>query len=458
MHSDTWPAWRSRESLIVQKYSGSSIADHSGIQRVAQRIVDTQRAGFSVVVVLPEVDGATDELLALAAEVAPLRPSRELDGISSRRELFSVGLLVIAMTSLGAAPHVFPGGEAGLVVRGINRKGHTVEVNPEPLLASLALREIPIVTGIQGTSRGAKEVRGPGPDGSDLMAVALAASLNAGVCEIYSEFDGLFAADHHIVPRTRKVHAISRAPMQGLAAGGAKTLHRRCLEYARRLGVTIHVRSTYSQPEGTLAISGVGEGAGAEHAATLEEAMISGVTLDRSHMQVTVAGVPAGSRAAARIFGLTAAAGACADMITQGIGAVDNCMDISFILPVAQYSLVAAALSSAQETIGFQSWKCDEVGKISLTGFGLRADPSVLCRLLGVLSEAGIKVRLLSNSAVSISVVIDPEMLDVGINAIRKEFDQPDGSDERHVEKYVNNPRVSKTADSHSYQNSANRL
>ena len=437
MQSDTWPAWRLRESLIIQKYSNSSVADHRGIQRVARRIVDTQRAGFSVVVVLPEMESATNELSTHPAGLAPLGESGELDLAAGRREQIFVPSLEIAISKLGAAPHVFTGGEAGLITDGIHGKAHIVGVDPLAVVASLARKEIPIVAGFQGTNREANMVTTMGRDGSDLMAVALAASMNALVCEIYSDFDGLYTADPRIVPAARKVQTITSAQMMALAAAGAKVLPRRCIEYARRLGVTIHVRSPFNPDEGTVVVSGLEDEPGTEHSATLEEPMIMGLTQDRTQMQVTVAGVPTGP-GVAQLFGVTAALGVCAEMITHRNDVVRRSTDISFILPATQIPTVVAAVSKAQEAIGFQSLKCEEVGKLSLSGFGMRLEPDVLCRFLGVLSDAGINIRLFSDSSVSISAVTDLEMLDLGARAMREAFHLSDDLGKGYAEKHMN--------------------
>lgn len=437
MQSDTWSAWRLRESLIIQKYSNSSVTDHRGIQRVARRIVDTQRAGFSVVVVLPEMESATNELSTHPAGLAPLGESGELDLAAGRRELIIEPSLEIAISKLGAAPHVFTGGEAGLITDGIHGKAHIVGVDPLAVVASLARKEIPIVAGFQGTNREANMVTTMGRDGSDLMAVALAASLNALVCEIYSDFDGLYTADPRIVPAARKVQTITSVQMLELAAAGAKVLPRRCIEYARRLGVTIHVRSPFNPDEGTVVVSGLEDEPGNEHSAALEEPMIMGLTQDRTQMQVTVAGVPTGP-GAAQLFGVTAVLGVCAEMITHRNDVVGRSTDISFILPATQIPTVVAAVSKAQETIGFQSLTCEEVGKLSVSGFGMRLEPDVLCRFLGVLSDAGIKIRLFSDSSVSISAVTDLEMLDLGARAMREAFHLSDDLGKGYAEKHMN--------------------
>jgi aspartate kinase len=438
MRSDIWPAWRLRENFIVQNYSGSSVSDSNGIKKVAQRIVDTRRAGNSVVVVLPEMENATNEILHLTAEVAPWGPSRELDHLLNRGERISVALLVLAISNLGADPHVFAAGDAGMIMDGIRGKAHLVGVNPKPVLDSLARGEIPIVAGFQGPNHGTKPITTMERDGSDRMAVALAASLNAGVCEFYSDIDGVYTADPRIVPTARKVDTIPSGQMMELAAGGARVLHPRCIEYARRLGVTIHVRSLFDPSEGTFVVSRLEEALGVEHSATLEEPIFVGVTQDRSQVQVTVTGVPMGSGSAAQIFSVTAAAGVCADMITHGPAVVDGYLDISFILPGDHCPAVVAAVSKLQKPIGFHSLESEEVGKLSLVGFGLRADPDVLCRFLSVLSEVGIKTRLLSDSAVAISAVTDLEMLDLGAHAIREEFGLSADLEKGYVDKYVN--------------------
>jgi aspartate kinase len=421
VHTNTWPTWRLRENLIVQKYGGSSIASVSGIQGVARRIVDTQNAGYSVVAVLPAMGDTTNDLLALAAEVAPLRASRELDVLLSVGEQISVSLLAIAISSLGPTPQVLTGGEAGLITDGIHGNAHIVGVYPERVRVALARREIPLVAGSQGTSRETNEVTTLGPGGPDRTAVALAAALDAGVCEIYSEVEGGYTADPRIAPAARKVDMIPSVQTE-LAAGEDQVLPLRHVEYAHRSGGPIQEHSAFDPPGGTWVESGLKDDAAAEDSATLEDPIFGGITLDRSQVQITVAGVPNSPGTAAQIFRVTEAAGVCPDMITQSSAFMGDHADISFLLPGLRWPAIVVALSAAQGSIGFRTLQCEDVGMLSLTGYGMREGPNVYCRVLGALSEAGIRIRLYSDSGVHISVVTDPGMLDHGVQALGTAF------------------------------------
>ncbi|MFF5793585.1 aspartate kinase [Paeniglutamicibacter sp. NPDC012692] len=410
------------DSLIVQKYGGSSIENIEGIQRVARRIVDTHLAGHPVAVVLSAMGDTTDELLDLAAGVAPLRASRELDLLLSTGERISVALLAIAISSLGASPHVFTGNEAGLITDETHGKARIVGVYPQRVRDALDRGEIPIVTGFQGTSRRTNEVTTLGRGGSDLSAVALTAALNAGVCEIYSDVDGVYTADPRIVPLAQKIDMISNDQMLELAAGGAKVLQLRCVEYARRFGVSIHVRSSFDHGEGTLVVATPTDEVPYPDSESLEQPFIRSVTDDRSAVQLTVTGVPDLPGKAAQIFRITEAAKACPDMITQNYAAAGHRPDIAFTVPSSLGQPIFKALSEAQSAIGFHSLQCDEVGRLSLIGSGMLNDSGVFCRFMSSLSEAGVSLRLISNSDTRISAVTDIGMLDQAVRAVHKEF------------------------------------
>lgn len=410
------------DSLIVQKYGGSSIENIEGLQRVARRIVDTHRAGHPVAVVLSAMGDTTDDLLDLAAGLGPVHPSRALDLLLSTGERISVALLAIAISNLGPTAHVFTGNEAGLITDETHGKARIVGVYPQRVRDALDRGEIPIVTGFQGTSRRTNEVTTLGRGGSDLSAVALTAALNAGVCEIYSDVDGIYTADPRIVPMAKKIDMIPHDQMLEMAAGGAKVLQMRCVEYARRFGVSIHVRSSFDPVEGTLVVATTDDEILYPDSDSLEQPFIQCVMDDRSSVQITVAGIPDLPGKAAQIFSVTAAAKVCPDLIMQNTASETRLADISFTVPSALGSQICDALAVAQGAIGFRSLHCEEVGRISLIGSGMRNDPGVFCRFMGVLSEAGINLRVISNSDARISAVTDIGILDHAVRAVHKEF------------------------------------
>ena len=242
-------------SLIVQKYGGSSVADAASVKRVARRIVDTKKAGHDVVVVVSAMGDTTDELLDLAEQVSPLPPARELDMLLTAGERISMALLAMAISDLGAEARSYTGSQAGLITDSKHGAARIIDVTPGRIQQAIAEGAIPIVAGFQGVAQDTKDVTTLGRGGSDTTAVALAAALDAEVCEIYTDVDGVFSADPRVVPAARKVPFITYEEMLELAAVGAKVLHLRCVEYARRFELPIHVRSSFSQHTGTLVLS-----------------------------------------------------------------------------------------------------------------------------------------------------------------------------------------------------------
>src|ERR1700728_4451154 len=352
-------------ALVVQKYGGSSVADAEGIKRVAKRIVATKQAGNQVVVVVSAMGDTTDELIDLANQVTPAPPGRELDMLLTSGERISMALLAMAIATLGMEARSFTGSQAGVITDEVHGFARIIDVTPGRISSALNDGAIPIVAGFQGVSQTTKDITTLGRGGSDTTAVALAAALGADVCEIYTDVDGIFTADPRIVRTARRIPKISYEEMLEMAACGAKILHLRCVEYARRYGVPIHVRSSFSDREGTW-VTG--------HASTedtgMEQAIISGVAHDRSEAKITVVGVPDQVGAAAKIFSAIAEAGINIDMIVQNVSAVaTGRTDISFTLPRDEGKRATEALGRLPHTVGFESLLYDDrIGKISLVG------------------------------------------------------------------------------------------
>ena len=241
--------------LIVAKFGGSSVADAAGILRVAKRIADSKRAGNEVVVVVSAMGDTTDDLIDLAKQVSPNPPGRELDMLLTAGERISMAVLAMAINDLGYEARSYTGSQAGLITDSTHGKARIVDVTPGRIQEALRENAIPIVAGFQGVSQDTKDITTLGRGGSDLTAVALAAALYADVCEIYTDVDGIFSADPRIAPRARQVPRITYDEMMELAAAGAKVLHLRCVEYAKRFDLPIHVRSSFSDKEGTFVIA-----------------------------------------------------------------------------------------------------------------------------------------------------------------------------------------------------------
>jgi aspartate kinase len=408
-------------ALVVQKYGGSSVADADGVKRVAQRIVATKKTGNDVVV--SAMGDTTDELIDLAEQVSPLPSGRELDMLLTAGERISMALLAMAIANLGHEARSFTGSQAGVITDGSHGKARIIDVTPGRIRSALDEGSICIVAGFQGVSQDSKDITTLGRGGSDTTAVALAAALGADVCEIYSDVDGIFTADPRIVPTARRIPRISYEEMLEMAACGAKILHLRCVEYARRYDIPIHVRSSFSQKEGTWVVDSI-DAANAE-GGDMEQAIISGVAHDRSEAKITVVGVPDKVGEAATIFQVLSDAETNLDMIVQNVSAAaTGRTDISFTLPRADGQRAMSALNKLKPRIGFESLRYDDrIGKVSLIGAGMRSHPGVTARFFSAIAEAGVNIGMISTSEIRISVVVDQDDIDAAVQSAHSAFE-----------------------------------
>ena len=404
--------------LVVQKYGGSSVADAERIKRVAERIVDTRRAGSDVVVVVSAMGDTTDELIELAEKIVPVPSGREFDMLLTAGERISMALLAMAVNSLGYKAESFTGSQAGVLTTSSHGRARIVNITPGRIVESVAEGNVAIVAGFQGVSPDTKDITTLGRGGSDTTAVALAAALNAEVCEIYTDVDGVYTADPRIVPNARRLDRVTYEEMLELAACGAKILHLRSVEYGRRYGVPIHVRSSFSTKPGTLVT-------GSMEDQSVEQAIISGVAHDRSEAKVTVVGVPDKPGEAAKIFGELAQAEINLDMIVQNVSTRGTGRtDLSFTLPKADGQLALAALNRVRESIGFEDLLFDDhIGKLSLIGAGMRSHPGVSAPFFSALADAGVNVEMISTSEIRISVVCRDTDLDAAVRAVHDAFE-----------------------------------
>jgi aspartate kinase len=403
---------------VVQKYGGSSVADADGVKRVARRIVDTKKAGHDVCVVVSAMGDTTDDLIDLAKQVSPLPPGRELDMLLTAGERIAMSLLAMAIASQGFRARSFTGSQAGVITDSVHGRARIIDVTPGRIRQALNDGDIAIVAGFQGVSQDTKDITTLGRGGSDTTAVALAAALGADVCEIYTDVDGVFTADPRIVPTARRIDRITSEEMLEMAASGAKILHLRCVEYARRYGLPVHVRSSFSQHEGTWVVDAVVRGD------QMEQPIISGVAHDRSEAKVTVVGVPDKPGKAAEIFEAVAAAEINIDMIVQNVSAAATGLtDVSFTLPKTDGQTAVTALSRVQEAVGFASLQYDDqIGKISLIGAGMRSHPGVSARFFKALADAGVNIEMISTSEIRISVVTRADAVDDAVRAVHTAF------------------------------------
>ncbi|MBE7190102.1 aspartate kinase [Jatrophihabitans endophyticus] len=405
-------------SLVVQKYGGSSVADAERIKRVAERIVDTKKAGNDVAVVVSAMGDTTDELIDLAEQIVPVPEGREFDMLLTAGERISMALLAMAINSLGFKAESFTGSQAGVLTTSVHGKARIVDVTPGRIENSIAQGNIAIVAGFQGFSKETMNITTLGRGGSDTTAVAIAAALKADVCEIYTDVDGVYSADPRIVPNAKRLDTVTFEEMLELAASGAKILHLRSVEYARRYGLNLHVRSSYSTKNGTLVT-------GSMEDLTVEQAIISGVAHDRSEVKVTVVDVPDKPGQAALIFQSLADAEINIDMIVQNVSTGGTGRtDVSFTLPATDGQTALATLRRIQDVIGFSDLLYDDhVGKLSLVGAGMRSHPGVSARFFTALSNAGINMEMISTSEIRISVVCRDTDLDDAVRAVHDAFE-----------------------------------
>ncbi|MFI0816768.1 aspartate kinase [Streptomyces sp. NPDC021098] len=418
--------------LVVQKYGGSSVADAEGIKRVAKRIVEAKKNGHQVVVVVSAMGDTTDELIDLAEQVSPIPTGREFDMLLTAGERISMALLAMAIKDLGHEALSFTGSQAGVITDAVHNKARIIDVTPGRIRDALELGAVAIVAGFQGVSQESKDITTLGRGGSDTTAVALAAALDAEVCEIYTDVDGVFTSDPRVVKKARKINEIPYEDMLELAASGSKVLHLRCVEYARRYNIPIHVRSSFSGHQGTWVRNRQEAGEGEEG---MEQAIISGVAHDTSEAKVTVVGVPDKPGEAAAIFRTISDAEINIDMVVQNVSAASTGLtDISVTLPKTDGHRAMEALTKAKTQIGFDSLRYDDqIAKISLIGAGMRTNPGVTATFFEALSNAGVNIELISTSEIRISVVTRADEVKDAVRAVHSAF----GLDSDSVEAVV---------------------
>ena len=404
--------------LVVQKYGGSSVSDAEALRRVARRVVDTVNAGNDVVVTVSAMGDTTDELIDLANQVTDAPDPREMDILLTAGERISMALLAMAINTLGVPAQAFTGPQAGVITTEHHGRARIIDVAPGRLQKALADGRVAIVAGFQGLNQETQDVTTLGRGGSDTTAVALAAALGADVCEIYTDVDGVFSADPRIVPAARKLDRITYEEMLDLAASGAKVLMPRCVEYARRFNVPIHVRSSFSGLEGTWVIDQPDEGD------EMEDPIIAGVAHDRSEAKITVTGVPDVPGSAARLFEAVARADVNIDMIVQNVSATNTGVtDISFTLPAASIPQALAAIEADANAIGYAEVTTDDsVGKVSLVGAGMRSSSGVSAKFFAALRDAGVNIEMITTSDIRISVVTREVDLEKAVLAVHTAF------------------------------------
>ena len=370
----------------------------------------------------------TDDLIDLAKQVSPNPPGRELDMLLTAGERISMAVLAMAINDLGFEARSYTGSQAGLITDSTHGKARIVDVTPGRIQEALRENAIPIVAGFQGVSQDTKDITTLGRGGSDLTAVALAAALYADVCEIYTDVDGIFSADPRIAPHARQVPRITYDEMMELAAAGAKVLHLRCVEYAKRFDLPIHVRSSFSDKEGTFVIADLNDQSKLKKlskvGAIMEQPIIAGVAHDLGDAKITVVGVPDRPGMAAAIFQAVADAGINMDMIVQNVSVHESgATDVTFTCPRADATKAELALRRIEKEVNFKDIDTDEnIGKISLVGAGMRSHPGVSATFFKAIADAGVNVEMISTSEIRISVVTRADDAEKAVTAIHTAF------------------------------------
>ncbi len=405
-------------ALIVQKYGGSSVADAEKIQSVARRVAANVAEGHRLVVVVSAMGKTTDGLLGLARQVSAAPDGRELDMLLATGEQVTIALLAMALHGLGLKARSFTGPQAGFRTDRAHTRARIREIAGTRVRQALEAGEVAVVAGFQGLSD-AEEITTLGRGGSDLTGVALAAALDADVCEIYTDVDGVYTADPNIVPDARKLGRVSYDEMLELASLGAKVLQARSVEFAKKHGVTVHVRSTFKLDPGTLVT---------KEERGMEEVVVTGITHDRSQAKLSILRVPDRPGIASQVFGALAARSIVVDMIVQNISR-DGYTDMSFTLARGDHPRALEALEETARGIGAQGVVHDaRVAKVSIVGVGMRSHSGVAARMFETLAREGINIQMISTSEIAISCVIEDKYAELAVRALHDVFEVGKGS------------------------------
>lgn len=399
-------------SLIVCKFGGTSVASPERIQMVAKRLIAKKQAGHDVVAVVSAMGKTTDELMGLAASLNGNPPSREMDRLLSTGEQVSMTLLAMAIEARGYKAMSFTGRQAGIETDGTHAKAKIVKVNNERITEALQQGVIAVVAGFQGIdAHGDMTTLGRG--GSDTTAVAVAHGLNADVCEIYSDVDGVYTVDPRVCPRAKKLDVISYDDMLELSSSGAGVLQMRAVEFARKYKVIIHSRSAFSEAEGTYI---------KEDATMMEEAVITGIAHDTSEIKFTIRGVPDMTGVAAKVFSALAGNNVSVDMIIQNVSK-DGITDISFTCPNVDQKRVRETMKRILPDINAYEYAVDEdIAKISLVGTGMKTSPGVAAKMFQTLGENQINILAISTSPIRLSVVVDSTQTTQAVRCLHTAF------------------------------------
>ena len=402
-------------SLIVQKYGGTSVADIERIRNVGRRVAGVRQAGDDVVVVVSAMAGETNRLLGLARDMCPNPDRRESDVLVSTGEQVTTALLAMSLTAAGCPAVSLQGHQVRIVTDQSYSKARIRSIDDGRIRSELAAGRVVVVAGFQGVDE-EDNVTTLGRGGSDTSAVALAAALKADSCEIYTDGDGRYTSDPRIVPGARKLERISYDEMLELASLGAKVLQIRSVEFAKRYAVPVHVRSSFTDTEGTWVVA---------EEANMENVLVSGVTSDRDEAKITLVGVPDQPGLAARVFGPIADANLVVDMIIQNASAAGT-TDLTFTVPKADFRQAMDLVDELAKEIGAAGVRTDEsVAKVSIVGLGMRSPAGVAAQMFRALAEVGINIQMIATSEIKTSVVVDAKYLELAVRVLHDVFIEP---------------------------------
>jgi aspartate kinase len=399
-------------ALIVQKYGGSSVADAERIQNVARRVAESA-TGHQLVVVVSAMGKTTDGLVSLAQQIAPAPDPREMDMLLATGEQVTIALLAMALQALGFKARSFTGAQAGLRTDRSHTEARIAQITADRVRAALDEGAVAVVAGFQGASDEG-EITTLGRGGSDLTAVALAAALRADVCEIYTDVDGVYTADPNVVPDARKLPRVAYDEMLEMASLGARVLQARSVEFAKKYGVAVHVRSTFKPDPGTIVT---------REERAMEDVVVTGITHDRSQAKISLLRVPDRPGIAAQVFGAIGTKSIVVDMIVQNISR-DGFTDISFTVPRGDMARARTVLDEVARAVGAEKTVHDErVAKVSIVGVGMRSHSGVAARMFAALSKEGINIQMISTSEIAVSCVIEDKYAELAVRALHDAFE-----------------------------------
>lgn len=400
------------KGLIVQKFGGSSVANVERIQKVAERVVSYRKKGYDVVVVVSALGDTTDELIALAGKITQEPSEREMDMLLSTGEQISVALLAMAIHKLKVEAISFTGAQVGIITDSSHTRARIIKINADKIKEALRLGKVVIVAGFQGVTLD-QDITTLGRGGSDLTAVALAKELQADECEIYTDVEGIFTADPRIEPEAKKLKEITFDEMLEMASLGAQVMQARSIEVAKKFNVPLHVRSSFSSRTGTLII---------KEAKRMEDALISGVTLNKNEVKITVCDVPDKPGVAAKIFKELSAAGVSVDMIVQNVSHIRK-TDISFTVAKSDASKAVKFTKKVANAVGASEVLLDEnISRVSIVGVGMKSHPGVAAKMFEVLAHNRINIEMISTSDISISCIIQKKAAEVAVKSLHEKF------------------------------------